>query len=81
MTFSLMSTITDKRGKVIKEQHFIRLKNGNSPPIYVQNNTFYYEDGSEVKDKPDWLMPELNKCASEQLKAVNFNLKLANKVA
>lgn len=74
MSFNLASTFTNKSGHVIKEAHHIRLKKGQEPPIYIQNNAFWYEDGSEIKNPPEWVFSELEKCDKNQLKAVNFTM-------
>jgi hypothetical protein len=53
---------------------YIRLCQGDGPPIFLQNGTYFYEGGEEVPkgDLPDWLEELQGKCSPEQLKACGF---------
>jgi len=53
---------------------YIRLCEGDGPPIFLQNGGYFYEGGEEVPDKdvPDWLEELQGKCKPEALKACGF---------
>jgi hypothetical protein len=53
---------------------YIRLCQGDGPPIFLQNGGYFYEGGEEVpKDKhPDWLEELQEACSRESLKACGF---------
>lgn len=54
---------------------YIRLCEGDGPPIFLQNGRYFYEGGEEVpsKDMPDWVEVMQDKCSPAVLKACGFD--------
>jgi len=53
---------------------YIRLCQGDGPPIFLQNGAYFHEGGEpmEEENRPDWLDDLQRKCSPEQLKAAGF---------
>jgi hypothetical protein len=74
MTFTLKPHEYERRrgGSVVaKARPYIRLKSGeDSPPIFIQNGVYYYEDGTQIdkKDLPEWVEKEVSKISEKAKK-------------
>jgi hypothetical protein len=66
----------NKQGEAtgIRVTPYIRLCEGDGPPVFLQNGGFFYEGGEEVpKGKvPDFVFDLMKKCDPEALKACGF---------
>ena len=66
----------NKQGEAIgiRVTPYIRLCQGDGPPVFLQNGKFFYEGGEEVPDTdvPDWVEELMKGCSQEQLKATGF---------
>lgn len=69
-------TVNKSTGEAIgvRVTPYIRLCDGDGPPIFLQNGSYFYEGGEEVpKDQhPDWLEELQDKVGPEALKAAGF---------
>lgn len=62
MSFTLRPHEVKTRGGqpiLVRDRPYLRLRAGDDPPIFIQGGKFYYENGQEVSEVPDWVMEKL----------------------
>lgn len=69
-----MKPIGMNRVVIGKSTPYVRIKGGglDSPPVFLQEGKIYYEDGTEVKDLPEWFADEFKKVSPAMLKNVGM---------
>lgn len=78
MAFTLnvheMKSVGMSRVVIGASKPYVRIKAGGneSPPVYLQEGKIYYEDGTEVKDLPEWFEDEFKKVSPAMLKNVGM---------
>lgn len=68
MAFSLKThEVKTRAGRTIsvRSRPYARLTNGDAPPVYVQEGTFYSEGGEKYDPVPDWVPEALEKITSK----------------
>lgn len=62
--------------RIIRTNHYIRLGDGNNPPLYIQNGQVFSEGGPLVEESelPDWFWLAAQRCSADALAAVNFRV-------
>jgi len=61
--------------RVTRENPYVRLKQGEFPPLYIQGGNVYDESGNPQKNLPDWFMEELAKAEPAQLARAGWKQK------
>lgn len=51
----------DKRNRAVltKTRPYIRLRNGDSPAVFIQEGRYYTDNGEEMKKIPSWVADHL----------------------
>ena len=85
MTFSLRThEFTSRNGQSVasRTNPYVRLVEGQNPPIFAQAGQFFYEDGSVIAeaDLPGWFKPLWERVGPEVREEVGFaNAKAGRK--
>jgi hypothetical protein len=53
--------------RITRENPYVRLKQGEFPPLYIQGGQVYDESGTVQKTMPAWFMEEIEKANPAQL--------------
>jgi hypothetical protein len=53
--------------RITRENPYVRLKQGEFPPLYIQGGQVYDESGTVQKTLPAWFMEEIEKANPAQL--------------
>lgn len=78
MTFTLRphEYRTDKRtGKhmLVRALPYIRLRNGDEPPVFIQEGTFYTESGDKIETPPAWVHSQLENVTDRAKREVGLD--------
>jgi hypothetical protein len=67
---------THNETRVVRTNHYIRLADGNHPPLYIQGGQVFSEGGPLVAEEelPDWFWLAAQKCSPDALAAVGFRV-------
>lgn len=57
---------------VTGENHYIRIKSAGRPAIFLRKGHAMDENGVLLKEVPDWLWTEINKCSEGALRNVGW---------
>lgn len=58
--------------RIVGHNPYLRLKDGDYPPIFIQRGQAYDESGNLIKVIPDWCLIELNKVDQKALASVGW---------
>lgn len=61
--------------RIVAENPYLRVKQGDYPPIYLQRGQVYDESGNIMKPIPDWAHEEIAKASPEALAKVGWKPK------
>jgi hypothetical protein len=66
---------TDKRtGRNIltRMNPYVRLRNGDDPPVFLQGGKLYDEGGTEIKKAPPWVVEHMKVMSDKAKREVGF---------
>lgn len=75
MSFTLRPHELKTRGGqtiLVRDRPYLRLRQGEDPPIFVQGGKFYFENGQEVEELPDWVVEKLKQVNPEVRKQIGL---------
>jgi hypothetical protein len=58
--------------RIVAENPYLRIKQGEYPPLYIQRGQAYDESGNTFKPLPDWAKEEIAKASPEALAKVGW---------
>lgn len=74
MAFTMRVHERDKRQSnvIIKTTPYVRLSHKYDPALFFQKGHFYYEDGTLVKDVPDWAWDALDNHSAKVKQEIGY---------
>lgn len=61
------------RVRITRENHYIRLREGDNPPVFLTHGQAVYESGDVVRELPEWVRTAIAAIQPAQLQAVGFS--------